>query len=429
MPHPPSHPAVRLEAAGLRRYLRAMAGFQRNVKLFLTVTAFRGMLIATQSTILNLYLYSLGYDARFIGVINATSALAVLLVSVPFGYLADHVGRRALLLSTGLLYPLTMLGIALAHSTALILLFMFLFGAVSAGYWVAGVPLLYAHTSAAERVHAFSVNSFLLWGVGPAGAFLGGQVVEIAARTVHVSASSSVALRWGMFFIVALSVAGAIPYLFLRETRPTGQAESETPPPARSIARLAAMLLLPDVVLAFGVGAVLTFGQLYFHLRFHLDPGPIGIIMALGGVIGGVGTLSTPLLARRWGNLRTTVRLQWMQVPLMTTLALAHLLVLAMPAYWLVITVRGMADPVYNAFIQERVPERYRSRLTGMYSVTYSIGFSLGPALSGALQKAGGFTPAFLMGMACYFVGSLLLYLFFGRSAPRPRTVALTPEL
>lgn len=252
--------------------------------------------------------------------------------------------------------------------------------------------------------------------------------MEIAAGALHVSASSSGALRWGMFFIVALSFAGAVPYLFLRETRAPAHAGSEETPPGRAMIRLAAMLLIPDVILAFGVGAVLTFGQLFFHLRFHLDPGPIGIIMAAGGLISGIGTLSTPLLARRWGNVHTTVRLQWLQVPLMTTLAVAYLLPLAVPAYWMVLTVRGMVDPVYNAFIQERVPERYRARLTGLYSVTYSIGFSLGPAVSGAIQKMGGFTPAFLMGMACYFVGSLLLYLFFGRSSVTSRAVALRPE-
>ncbi len=65
--------------------------------------------------------------------------------------------------------------------------------------------------------------------------------------------------------------------------------------------------------------------------------------------------------------------------------------------------------------LSQRVPEQYRARLTGLYSVTYSIGFSLGPAASGQLQKVGGFTPAFLMGTACYFCGATLLYLFFGR--------------
>jgi predicted MFS family arabinose efflux permease len=169
------------------------------------------------------------------------------------------------------------------------------------------------------------------------------------------------------------------------------------------------------VVLAFGLGAVLTFIQLYFHLRFHLDPGPVGIIMAAAGVVAGAGTLSVPLVARRWGNLRTAVRLQWTAVPLMAVLALATGLPVAILAYGAVLTLRGMIDPVYTAFVQERVPERYRARLTGMYSVTYAIGYSLGPAASGQLQKIGGFTPAFLMGTSFYLVGATLLYLFFGR--------------
>ena len=85
-------------------------------------------------------------------------------------------------------------------------------------------------------------------------------------------------------------------------------------------------------------------------------------------------------------------------------------------------TLLGMSDTVYTAFVQERVPEQHRSRLTGLYSVAYSIGFSLGPAASGQLQKAGGFTPAFLMGTACYLSGATLLYLFSGRQKEVVRT-------
>ena len=77
-----------------------------------------------------------------------------------------------------------------------------------------------------------------------------------------------------------------------------------------------------------------------------------------------------------------------------------------------------MSDPVYTAFVQERVPEGYRARISGLYNVSYSIGFSLGPAVSGQLQKVGGFTPAFLMGTGCYLIGASLLYVFFGRERP-----------
>ena len=85
-------------------------------------------------------------------------------------------------------------------------------------------------------------------------------------------------------------------------------------------------------------------------------------------------------------------------------------------------TLRGMRDTVYTAFAQERVPEQYRACLIGLYSVAYRIGFSLGPAATGQLQRAGGFTPAFLMGTACYFSGATLLYRFFGRQKELVRT-------
>jgi predicted MFS family arabinose efflux permease len=242
---------------------------------------------------------------------------------------------------------------------------------------------------------------------------MSGQVVEVAGRALGVSASSSTALRFGVLFMAALAAAGSLPYFFLREPPRLPDTRRETPPVGR-VARLFAQLLVPDVIIAFGMGAILTFVQLYFHLRFRLDPGLIGLIMGLGGLIAGVGTLAVPLLASRWGSLRTAVRLQWLAVPAMAALALSTQLGVAIPVYWLVVTLRGMIDPVYTAFIQERVPEVYRGRLTGFYSVTYSIGYSLGPGASGAIQKIGGFTPAFLMGAGCYFMGASLLYTFFG---------------
>jgi MFS family permease len=401
----------------LRLYFSNVGALSRNARLFLTVTAFRGMVIATLQTILNLYLYSLGYDARFIGLISGASSLSTLLCSLPAGYIADRFGRRPVLLVGGICYPLSILGLSLVRPTWAIVLFNALFGCFAVSYWVAGVPLLYASTEEHQRVQAFSINSFLLWGLGPFGAFLSGQVVELAARGLNVPASSSSALRFGMFFMAALAGIGAIPYLFLREApRPSVSAAA---PPIGKLAKLFTQLLVPDLVIAFAAGSMLTFIQLYFHLRFHLDPGPVGIVIALGGLAAGIATLTTPLIARRWGNLRTAVRFGWITAPLMAVVAVSHVLGIAVVAYWMVVMFRGMSDPVYTAFIQERVPEIFRARLTGFYSVTYSIGSSLGPAASGQIQKSGGFTPAFLLASCLYFVGTSLLYAFFGRRRAR----------
>ncbi|MGH2442250.1 MAG: MFS transporter, partial [Chloroflexota bacterium] len=194
-------------------------------------------------------------------------------------------------------------------------------------------------------------------------------------------------------------------------------------PSSGSVSHLIAKLLTPDLLLAFGGGAVLSFAQLYFHLRFHLDPGTVGIVVAVGGSAAGLATLLTPIVARRWGNLRTAVRAQWSAAPFIVVMALTMRFEIALPAYCLLLMLRGMADPVYTGFVQERVPETHRARVTGLYSVTYSIGYSLGPAASGALQTASGFGPAFLMGAVVYFTGASLLFGFF-REGTRPLPVA-----
>jgi len=399
----------RLFAAGA--YVDAVRAFNRNVVLLLSVTAARGMTIAATGAVFNLYLHALGFGTPYIGLVNATNALATLVVSVPLGYLADRIGRRPVLLLGGTLYPFLFLAVTLTRSPAAILVLSFLFGGAATAYWVAGVPLLYSSAGERERVHAFSINSFLLWGIGPLGALLAGLVVEAAGHLLGVSPSAPDALRFGLFFGVLVSLLGAVPYPFLEERGE--HVHHETAPPIRQLAGLFIRLLAPDLLLAIGLGGLVTFIQLYYALRFHLDAGPIGVILAVGGVTAGVGTLFTPSIAARFGRLRTAVWLQWSTVPFMVVLAASMLLPPSILAYWLLVTLRGMSDPVYTTFVQERVSDRYRARLTGLYSVTYSIGFSFGPATSGELQQVGGFTAAFIVAAAVYFVGSSLLWLFF----------------
>lgn len=406
----------------LGAYLDAMRAFNRNVILLLSATAARGMTIAATGAVFNLYLHALGFGTPFIGLVNATNALATLVVSVPLGYLADRVGRRPVLLLGGTLYPILFLGVSLTRSPAAILILSFLFGGAATAYWVAAVPLLYSSAGERERVHAFSINSFLLWGIGPLGALLAGLVVEGAAAVLGVSASAPDALRFGLFFGVLVAVLGALPYPFLRER---GESAAPGPaPPVRQLAGLFIRLLTPDLLLAIGLGGLVTFIQLYYDLRFHLDAGPIGVILAVGGITAGIGTLFTPGIAQRLGRLRSAVWLQWSTIPFMAILAVSHLLPAAVVAYWLLVTLRGMSDPVYTTFVQERVSDRYRARLTGLYSVTYSIGFSFGPAASGELQQFGGFTLAFVVSAGVYFAGSSLLWLFF-RGAGRPSPYGL----
>jgi MFS family permease len=193
---------------------------------------------------------------------------------------------------------------------------------------------------------------------------------------------------------------------------PTGEA----PPGRGAMVKLFAQLLLPDALYTTGEGAALALLSLYFALRFHLQPGALGVFLTLAGLIGGIMSFAAPRMARRWGKLGTATTSQFLTVPVVLAIGLAPGFALAASAELLRNILRGLFEPTYAAFTMERVTARHRATLSGFYSVTWSIGFSLGASLAGWLFQHVGYSAAFVVSAALIAIAAMLLRLFFGRS-------------
>ncbi|GAC1432386.1 MAG: hypothetical protein NVSMB65_05990 [Chloroflexota bacterium] len=311
-----------------------------------------------------------------------------------------------------MLSPLAVLGLALSTAAPMLAAFALANGVITTFYWVSGIPLLAESTTPERRIGLFSLNSFLLWGIGSLGYLIGGQVVQVAALTLHQPAHGVLPLRWGMLAIVVIGFAGAIPLPWLRPAARPPRPRHQRPPYDLG---LYARLLGPDVLLTCGGGAVAGFIGLYLTLRFGMRPASLGTFLTLSGIVGGVLVLFAPRMATLLGTARAAVLLQAAGVPAVVLLALAPSQALAMGGEMLRNAFRNLGDPVYNAFVMARVPPEQRATISGLYATTWSIGFSLGPAVSGVVQQRAGFTPAFLLGAAVMAAGSTLLWLFFLR--------------
>jgi MFS family permease len=178
-------------------------------------------------------------------------------------------------------------------------------------------------------------------------------------------------------------------------------------------------LLLPDMLATTGEGTVVGLLQLYFVLQFHMQPGSLGALFTLAGLIGGATALNAPRIVRRWGKLRTATTMQYLSAPAMLITGLAPVLPLAAAGEFSRIVLRGLFDPTYASFTMDQVSSRYRATLSGFYSVTWSLGFAIGPTLAGWLYRHVGTLPVFIVGAICLASAATLLRLFFG-SAPRP---------
>jgi predicted MFS family arabinose efflux permease len=281
------------------------------------------------------------------------------------------------------------------------------------------------NTTEKQRVAVLALNSFLLLGIGALGNLLGGAIPEFLAGVLHVSAASTVPLRWGVFSAALFTFVFGLPLWFLHEPKRAKHGEQS---PTAAKARVTAgplskeqrpvllflQLLIPDLVFTMGEGAVVALIQIYFVLRFQLLPGTLGIIFTISGLAGGIFSLTAPLFVKRWSKLRLITSVQYLTAPLMVLIGFAPTLPLAITGEYARSFMRTLIEPVYAAFAMEQVSDRQRATLSGFYSVTWSIGFSVGPAVGGWLQSNVSLSTSFVFGAFCLILAPSLLLTFFG---------------
>jgi MFS family permease len=441
----------------MHKIFKSIPRLPTNVYLLLFFTLGKGFQLTISTLTVNYYAHSLGYRPDFIGLLSAMPALGSLVSAVPSGVLADRIGRKPVLVATAILTPLFLAGIGLVTSAPLLLFSAFMQGVVSSAYWVTNIPLLTESTTERQRVGVLAMNSFLLLGVGSLGSLLGGAIPELVAGILHVSAASTIPLRWGVLSAALFTLVFGLPLWFLREPKLAGYADITSPtnevpvlqtgddireisnqndplptstpsrllqptktirdrliPKEKPPILLFVQLLLPDLLFTMGEGAVVALIQLYFVLRFHLLPGSLGIIFTISGVLGGLFSLTAPLFVNRWSKLRIITTVQYLSAPLMVLIGLAPVLPLAIGGEYARSFMRTLIEPVYAAFAMEPVSDRYRATLSGFYSVTWSIGFSIGPTIAGWLQTNVNLSASFVFGAFCLVLCASLLLLFFG---------------
>lgn len=426
----------------------------RNVYLLLLFTTGKGFQLSISTLTLNYYVHSLGYQPEFIGLFSAMPAIGALVSAVPVGRIADRIGRKPVLLMTALLTPFSLALTAIVSSAPMLLIFGLLQGLISTAYWVTNLPLLVESTTEKQRVGVLALNSFLLLGIGALGNLLGGAIPEFMGGLLHLSPASTVPLRWGVFTASAFTFVFGLPLWFLQEpgrrqkasmartneenasprateivtetvlpvtaeeigSESSAEVKAEiTEPEERWPILLFIQLLIPDLVFTMGEGAVVALIQIYFVLRFQLLPGPLGIIFTISGLAGGIFSLTAPLFVRRWSKLRLVTTVQYLSAPLMVLIGFSPNLPFAISAEYARSFMRTLIEPVYAAFAMERVSDKHRATLSGLYSVTWSIGFSLGPTIGGWLQTNVNLSTSFIFGAACLVIAPTLLLAFFGK--------------
>lgn len=348
-----------------------------------------------------------------LGLLSSAFFLMYTLLQVPFGWLADRLGRRPILVSGYLAHGVgaTLCGLAPGPGTFLGL--RILTGSSQGSYYSTQYALAAASIPAERRgVGMAVINSGMAFGIALGLAASGTLVYGLG-------------LSWRVPFIalglVTLGVGAAMALIVPEERRPRAStAPASTAPAVAPRPTAASRHFRRNLIAACGASFVSMYGfyVILTWLPYYLQTargftgaqaGNVSTLMAFAAVPGGIlaGRISDRLGGRR--------RLAVVLLPL-AALALAAIVIPAGPVFLgaaLVLyglTGKLVVDPLLVALVADAAPpERYASAF-GVLNFFGTISMVLAPAITGVLaDRTGSFVGAFRLAAILSLLGLAFL--------------------
>jgi MFS family permease len=321
------------------------------------------------------------------------------------------------------------LGLVVAPDAGWLLLSMILFGVSQSLWMVSGAPFMMENSTEDERDALFSANFGLQTLVGFAGTFLGGYLPSFFGGVLGVDIESAAAYQGTLAVTVALSALALLPVFLIKEQPRAAATVARSVLPWRNIsdAGLVVRIFIPNIIISMGAAILIPYMNLFFKESFPISDKVLGTLFAVSSVVTGVATLASPLLAGRWGRIRSLVFTQVASIPFLLLIGFSGVFWVSGVAFWARAALMNMGNPLYSAFAMGQVAERERATVSGLMGMSWNIGWTVGPFLSGYMQENPniGWGPIFIITCSLYLTASVLIRLFFQRLDDEQRRAAL----
>jgi len=409
-------------------YRDAVRAFSRPARLFLLATLLTWASHGVAQVLFNLYLVEAGYRAAFVGRAISLTGLGLALTALPAGVLAERWGQQRTLVLGAVLEGLSMLARAVAPTPGIIAAASFASGSGQAMLAIAAAPFLSEHSTARERTHLFSTFFAIELVAGVAGSFAGGALPKLLQSLPHPFTLDLLhAYRWTLCLGGAIAVCAAFPILRIGGVRGSDHAAEATRPRGGDAALLAP-IAVNFFLIGAGAGLVIPFMNLYFAQRFQCSSAQIGTFFSMAQLLTAVAAMSAPVIAGRFGRLRTVTALQLMSLPFLVTLGAESRLDIAVAAFCVRATLMQAASPLLVSFVMETLPADLRARSTSINNLVWNIGWAVSATLAGWIIERFGYAVPFYITAALYAVATVYFYLaFHRRGTPSPARAVPVP--
>ena len=356
---------------------RALEGVGRDAKLLLTSSFIGGVSFAFYFLIVPFYLLSAGYDATWVGTVNAVFGVSMTIFIIPAGILSDAFGRKRFNLIGYVIMSLGIFIMALSPSQPAII-----GGAALSGF---GAALTFASSGALlagsvpiERLTAiFSYSYFLSTFASSLGSVTGWLPALLADS---LGFTRLVALQTTMAVGALVTLLPAVPLLFVHEVRSERKGRARFSLESRGVIM---KFMLVNIFIGFGAGLTIPLFPVYFWKKFGIDSGPMGTLQAVSNLVAALAYLAAPKLASRMGRVRGIVVTTGISVPLLVLIPLSPSFLSSAPFFITRQALINMNAPLIDSLIMRLVDEKERATASGVAQLFWNLPNSFGQPVGG----------------------------------------------
>ena len=397
----------------LKAYLDHIKLFSTNARFYLGGTFFMGYATAILFMLYNLYLKELGFSEGVMGEILFFQGLGTVIIAIPAAIAVDYIKLKKVMMAAATVNAFSFVLMTFITNLSILKVVAMFVGAGWTVHFVVASPFFMRNSQAKERTHLFSVNYALDWSAGLLGALIGGYIPRILQNWgVPAVTGFRVSLLMGAAF--ALSSVFFYARIVSKEPIKTGRINWRKYLKARDW-RTTFRLCMPQILIGLGAGLVIPFLNIYFSNRFTLDSASIGKIFSVGQLFTVVGFLLGPLLAKKFGLIRTVASSQILSIPFFFILAFTGFLPAAIFAFWFRGSLMNMAWPLYNNFAMEKVDPEHHAGTNSLLSLSWNIAWMFSSFLGGKIIEHHGFIPVMMITIVLYAFVSLTILFFFSK--------------
>ena len=377
----------------------------RNIVFLLIASSIGAFPWGYMAILQSIYLSILGFTSEQIGLLFTINGLTGASLAIPFGMLADKIGKKRMLIFSNLLF-ITEFIIYYSRISYLDFIIASALGGLSFASFNSPWTALFADELEGKNKEKFySISASLSSIVFTAGSFMA------ATPDILITAYSFTTLyAYRIMFLIGV-LAGVISLLSVIPVYepPIHETREKSLVPRKSF-RMILKFGIPSALVGFGAGFIIPLFSLWFYLRFGLGGLVLGPLFGITDLLISIAYLIAPLVSRRIGPVYTIVVSEGLATIMLILIPFMDNFLIVAVLYILRNILMNVTNPIQTALFMDLVDPKERAAANSILSAFWNIPNSASPYLGGYLMENVSLSLPFFV---CGFFYSLSVGFFF----------------